>query len=377
MDKLRALMLLNATGTVTARFFKEAEMASSGGPLDPRELIEEGESFWRRVGFSEGAVSFLKVALKESWAERELERCSALGVMVITWGSDEYPALLEDLDDPPLVLYVIGDKLPSFGVGIVGTRRCTSYGSRVAGLISENVASLGMDVISGGALGIDSAAHKGCMSAGGKTIAVLGTGVDVVYPSSNRWLFEEIKESGSLVSEYPLGTKARQWTFPRRNRIIAGLSEKLVVVEAPVKSGAMITARVAMDLGREVWAVPGRITDESSGGSNSLIADGAHVLYDVCAFMESFRGHQLFLKGLGLGVSKKQSLPNLSEKQMEIYEFLCKYGEQTVDNIAVGCKMDAAQVLQELGYLSIEELVFPSGPGRWSAIPKGTWTEKR
>jgi len=377
VDKLRALLLLNATGTVTARFFKEAEGISSERHLDPREIIEKGESFWKKIGFSEGAVNFLKMALKDNWAERELERCSTLGVRVVTWGSEEYPALLEDLDDPPLVLYVIGDKLPSLGVGVVGTRRCTSYGSKVAGLISENIGSLGMLVISGGALGIDSAAHKGCMEAGGKTIAILGTGVDVVYPSSNRWLFEEIKENGALVSEYPLGTKARQWTFPRRNRIIAGLSEKLVVVEAPIKSGAMITARVAMDLGREVWAVPGRITEESSGGSNSLIADGAHVLYDVDVFMESFRGHQLFLKGLDLGVSKKQSLPNLSEKQMEIYEFLCKYGEQTVDNIAVGCKMDAAQVLQELGYLSIEEMVFPSGPGRWSAVPKRAWTEKQ
>lgn len=370
MDELKALLLLNATGVLTAKLLL-------GSPLRPEEVIREGQKLWKRMGFSERVINFLDMAIKDGWAEREIERCNVLGIKLITWGSNEYPAPLRDLGDAPLLLYASGTKLPSGGIGVVGTRRCSAYGRKVAALIGEVIGSSGIGVVSGGALGIDAAAHEGCLDSGGMTVAVLGTGVDVVYPSSHRWLFEKIKEKGALISEYPLGTKARPWAFPRRNRIISGLSDRLVIVEAPLKSGAMITAKIALELGREVWAVPGRITEENSRGTNALIADGAHVLYDVDAFRETFREHQLLFEGMDVVVSRERTLTNFSKKQIKIYEFLCKYGEQTVDNIAGGCKMSAAEVLQELGFLSLEGMVFPSGPGRWSAGPRGLMAEKR
>ena len=370
MDELKALLLLNATGVLTAKLLL-------GSPLRPEEVIREGQKLWKRMGFPERVINFLDMAIKDGWAEREIERCNVLGIKLITWGSNEYPAPLRDLGDAPLLLYASGTKLPSGGIGVVGTRRCSAYGRKVAALIGEVIGSSGIGVVSGGALGIDAAAHEGCLDSGGMTVAVLGTGVDVVYPSSHRWLFEKIKEKGALISEYPLGTKARPWAFPRRNRIISGLSDRLVIVEAPLKSGAMITAKIALELGREVWAVPGRITEENSRGTNALIADGAHVLYDVEAFRETFREHQLLFEGMDVVVSRERTLTNFSKKQIKIYEFLCKYGEQTVDNIAGGCKMSAAEVLQELGFLSLEGMVFPSGPGRWSASPRGLMAEKR
>ena len=202
------------------------------------------------IGASESAIAEIRRKGDEKWAEIEFEKCAKLGVRLISIKDPDYPSLLNDLKNPPLVLYWEGkiEKLPSLNVSVVGTRGASNYGKKTAHKIGQYSAACQVGLISGGASGIDGYAHLGSYDSGGPTIAVFGTGVDVYFPESNRRLFDGIKEKGALISEFPLGITGQQWHFPQRNRIVAALSQKLIVVEAPLKSGAMITARLAMEL---------------------------------------------------------------------------------------------------------------------------------
>jgi DNA processing protein len=202
-------------------------------------------------------------------------------------GVAPYPESLLALPDPPKVLYAEGraDTLDRPCIAVVGTRRPTPYGERVTRGIAVALARGGACVVSGLAFGVDTVAHRAALDAGGATCAVLGTGVDVSYPRPHAHIQSTISERGLLLTEYPPGTGARRWSFPRRNRIIAGLSHLVIVVEAARASGALITARVALDLGREVAAVPGPIDAPASQGSNALIRDGACIVADALDVM--------------------------------------------------------------------------------------------
>lgn len=195
---------------------------------------------------------------------------------VIERGGHEYPEALLRLQDPPSRLHIAGVLPTEPAVAVVGSRRCTRYGATLARDMAASIARAGWTVVSGLARGIDTAAHLGALDGGGPTVAVLGCGIGRWYPASNRQLGERIVESGAVVSEYPPGTDPAPWRFPARNRIIVGLSVAVVVVEAAEKSGALITARLAMERGIEVFAVPGDLDRETSRGTNRLIADGAH-----------------------------------------------------------------------------------------------------
>lgn len=212
-----------------------------------------------------------RLSLDEEWAK--LER---LGIHILTWEDETYPRLLKEIDDSPPVLYVKGELTPAdeWAVAVVGTRHATVYGKEVARQLAGDLARNKVTVVSGLAYGIDTIAHQAALQAGGRTIAVLGSGLDIIYPSENRALAEAIAKSGALVSEFPLGTRPDAQNFPPRNRIISGLSLGTVIVEGTETSGAMITARYALDQGREVFAVPGNITYSSSRGTNMLIRDG-------------------------------------------------------------------------------------------------------
>lgn len=198
----------------------------------------------------------------------------------------EYPESLGRLADPPSVLYVRGMIPTAPAVAIVGSRRCTRYGSTLARAMAASVAAAGWTVVSGLARGIDTAAHVGALEGGGQTVAVLGCGIDRWYPASNRLLGERILESGAVVSEYHPGVEPAPWRFPARNRIIVGLSQAVIVVEAAVRSGALITARLAMDLGVETFAVPGDLERETSRGTNQLIADGVQPVVAASQIVE-------------------------------------------------------------------------------------------
>jgi len=219
-------------------------------------------------------------ARAEETAERELAAAARLGATVLLREDPGYPAALSQLDLPPPVLYVLG----AFGaleparpaVAVVGSRRADSYGQEVAELFARDLAAAGITIISGFAHGIDAAAHHGALaSPAGTTVAVLGCGLGVDYPRGHSRLAEEIAARGALLSEFPCGLSPRSWHFPVRNRVIAALAAGTLVVQAAPRSGSLITARHALDLGREVWAVPGRIFDERSLGPNALIRDGA------------------------------------------------------------------------------------------------------
>lgn len=222
----------------------------------------------------------------------ELAVLRARGIAVTYPGSSGYPALLAEISGRPSVLYVRGTLSDADGesIGVVGTRRATPYGRQVAADVSSHLARSGVTVISGLARGIDAVAHHTALEAGGRTIAVLGSGVDVIYPSEHRRLAERIMENGAIVSEQPPGAKPDAQNFPARNRIISGMSRGVVIVEAPLRSGAMITATFAADQGRDVFVVPGSVHSASSEGCNQLLRDGARIV----------RGGEDLLDDLGL-----------------------------------------------------------------------------
>ncbi len=211
-------------------------------------------------------------------ARQVLEECNRKKIQIITWRDAAYPARLRNIADPPVVLYCKGslpscDALPL--IGVVGTRSASGYGMTAAKRLGYQIAQCGGIVVSGMAYGIDGMAMRGALTAGAAVIGVLGCGVDVVYPVSNRALFADVERNGCLISEFAPGTPPVKWNFPKRNRIISGLSCGVLVVEAPEKSGALITARQAADQGRDVFVVPGNIDVASCAGSNALLRDGA------------------------------------------------------------------------------------------------------
>jgi DNA processing protein len=211
-------------------------------------------------------------------AEAEARRAAELGIRIVGLDAPEYPELLREIHDPPLVLYVRGSLVAGEGsrsVAIVGSRASSAEGCALAHAMARDLAAAGATIVSGLARGIDSAAHGGALAAGGRTVAVLGSGHDRLYPPENAGLAERIAGSGALVSEFPLGTDPRPGNFPRRNRVIAGWGRAVVVAEAAERSGALVTARCALDEGRDVLAVPGHPAHETSAGTNQLIVDGA------------------------------------------------------------------------------------------------------
>ncbi len=208
-------------------------------------------------------------------AGRELERAERLGCRLVTRLDDDYPLPLLDLSLPPPVLYCRGRMPAGPAVAIVGSRKMDDYGKRAARLFSHQLAEAGVTVVSGFARGIDTTAHRAALDAGGTTVAVLGCGVNVDYPRGNASLAQDIRGSGAVLSEFAFGAEPRAWRFPVRNRVIAALAVGTLVVQATYKSGSLITAHHALELGRDVYAIPGRIFDDGSQGTNALIADGA------------------------------------------------------------------------------------------------------
>ncbi|MBO5491807.1 MAG: DNA-protecting protein DprA, partial [Pyramidobacter sp.] len=238
----------------------------------------------------------------------------------------------------------------------------TPYGFKVAELLGSALAQAEYTVVSGGARGIDGAAHGGALSGAGRTIAVLGTGVDVVWPPEHDELFANIAREGALVSEFPLGTSGRAWRFPRRNRIIAGISKMLVVVESPMKGGAMITARKAMEMGRDVWAVPGRIDERVCEGSNRLILDGASPLVNISDFVDHISG--------ALGQLELFNPVPLSGDEQKVLDCLASQGDLTLDQISARTGLSPVQLMQITAELQVRTQIYSTGGGRWRAAPR-------
>ena len=356
-EDLLAFIALNFLRYFDGNFVQSLRLKS----LLPGDLLST-PSLLKSFTSSEKVMAKWYEVLSRGLHLKEFEACKNMGIDLLAFGDESYPSSLCRLSNPPLLLYWWGNqKTPGKAVAVVGTRRCSNYGRRIAGLLGIRLGREGFTTISGGAFGVDEACHEGSIKAEGITIAVFGTGVDQFYPAKNGPLFEKIKGRGALVSEYPLGTKGMPWNFPQRNRIIVGLADVAIIVEAPLKSGAMITGRIAMEHGIETWAVPGRIDEGVAKGSNLLIFDGAYPLVDVDSFVYLMKGSpQGFLAS-----PEEDKLAILSPEEGQIYKILRERGDRTVDNIAGECKMTPASVLECLGKLKLHGLVAMSGPGRW------------
>ncbi|NLE09715.1 MAG: DNA-protecting protein DprA [Dehalococcoidales bacterium] len=254
------------------------------------------------AGLDDTVIQSIVSARKEISLDEELEKLNKSGVQAFSYKEDGYPLKLKEVYDYPAVIYVKGTFMPEdeYGISVVGARKATPYGRQVTEEITTDLARAGITVISGLARGIDTIAHKSALAAGGRTIAVFGCGPDIVYPPENTELAKRIGENGVIVSEYPLGTRPRPEYFPRRNRIMSGMSLGVLVVEAGESSGAMITANMALEHNREVFAVPGSIFSPVSKGTNRLIQEGAKLVTgyrDICEELNiSVAAHQMEMK---------------------------------------------------------------------------------
>jgi DNA processing protein len=254
--------------------------------------LHDGAGVKRVPGVGPRLIDLLRdasqVAAARQRALAELEQLAGLDITLLTPASSAFPEALRAIPDSPVLLYCRGSLawLDHPCVAVIGARTATDYGRRIGTSLAAQLAALGITIVSGAAYGIDAAAHRGALAAGGGTVAVLGCGIDVVYPRAHADLYREIIDGGLLLSEYPLGTRPEGFRFPERNRIISGLVKGVVVIEATEKSGSLITARLGLDQGREVFAVPGRIDSPKSAGTHRLIQQGAHLVHTVADILE-------------------------------------------------------------------------------------------
>ena len=374
----------------------------------PKELFEAGPNEWKMSGvLSKGQVERLKKADADE-AKRIIGTCGKNGWHIITPDSLEYPDRLRDLIDFPAVLYIWGE-LPKVDeevlISIVGTRNATAYGLEVAQRLSSGIVKAGAIVVSGGALGIDSAAHKGALMAGGKTIAFLGCGLGNSYLSTNKSLRETIAKNGAVISEYPPFCPASKITFPIRNRLISGISLGTVIIEAGEKSGSLITADFALQQGKDVFAVPGSVISSAYTGTNKLIQDGAKPVFSAADVLDEYKSQ--FSKKLNVNDNltlinekfgrpkpkemnkrenkyniiketakqpfeihkeEKKPLPkDMSDSARMVYEMICK-SPMHVDEIMDASKLAPREVLSILTQLEMYGLIKPDSGRRYRKI---------
>jgi DNA processing protein len=267
------------------------------------------ENAWRatsaelkQAGLDSGSIRAITSWRPKISLEAEMEKLDSYGVKVLTWHDKDYPSRLKEIYDYPPLIYVRGSLLPEdeWCLAVVGTRRATVYGRQVTEEIVADLAQNRITIVSGLARGIDSVAHHSALEAGGRSIAIFACGLDIVYPGENANLARRIMQQGALISEYPLGTKPRADNFPRRNRIMSGMSLGVLVVEAGETSGALITAHLALEQNREVFAIPGSILSPASSGTNHLIQEGAKLVHNYSDILEELNltavAHQMGLK---------------------------------------------------------------------------------
>jgi len=303
----------------------------------------------------------------EARAAVELERVKKIGGDVLILDDGSYPSMLREISDPPITLYVRGDwqaclTIPC--VAIIGSRTCSTYGTNATEMLARDLASRGICVISGLARGIDTTAHRGAMRAGGKTVAVLGTGIDGAYPKENTRLIAEILDSGgAVVSQFPLGTPPLKDNFPYRNRIISGLSLGVLIVEASERSGSLITARLAMEQNREVMAVPGNITSANSYGTNYLIKSGAKLVQqwqDVVAELPSEIAADILpprIDDEGEKSRIEESPPDLNTNELKVWKLLSLDGPLHIDVLLDSSGMSFGDLNSALVTLDIRDLI--------------------
>ncbi len=308
-------------------------------------------------------------------ANAEIERLERLGAVVITLEDEDYPPPLREIYDPPIALYVRGDLKKACArpcLAVVGSRRCSTYGVNAALSLSRDLAQNGLTIISGLARGIDAAAHRGALEAGGLTIAVVGTGLETTYPREHKKLEDEIAASGAVISEFPLGTPPLPQNFPYRNRVLSGLGFGVLIVEAAEHSGSLITARLAYEQGREVFAVPGNITSHTSFGPNFLIKDGAKLVQHWRDVVEELprdvRDGILGAGRLESGETQSNIQPMfetvmLSDDERRLLETLTTDAPAHIDQLLISTGMNSSDLMTALLGLQMKDRI-KELPGR-------------
>jgi DNA processing protein len=326
------------------------------GPVRLQLLYEKYESYKKIWESTSEKWDFKKIH-----PQKEIEKLEKFKIKVLTILDKEYPDSLKVIDAPPDVLYYKGTLERVFDtiLAVIGTRHMTPYGKQVVQKIVTPLAQNGITISSGFQRGVDTAAHTAALDAGGKTIAVLGTGLDVDYPTGNKTLYKRIVETdGLILSEYPLGTQPKAQNFPRRNRIVAGLSKGAVVIEATIKSGSLITARYTLDQGKDVFAVPGQIFSELSEGPNSLIKQGAQLI-DSAADI---------LYALGLDTKNTQTRTVAYAQTTQSILDTLKLGESHIDDLVQKTGLETKVLLAELTILELDGVVACTGYGKYILI---------
>jgi DNA processing protein len=319
---------------------------------DPETAWQAPADALRQAGLDRRSLANLLKARTELNLDAEVARLDSADVRVITWNDPDYPPNLRQIFNAPPLLYVRGriEKQDEWAVAVVGTRRASVYGKEAARMIASGLAKAGVTVVSGMARGIDTLAHRTCLDAGGRTVAVLGCGVDVAYPRENARLADEIAERGALVSEYALGAPPEASNFPPRNRIISGLTLGTVVIEAGQRSGALITADFAAEHGREVFAVPGNVFARGSRGTNELIQQGAKLVVNVTDVLE-----ELNLTMVSEQVQVRAAIP---ENETEALLLNHLSGEPLhVDRLSRTVQLPIAQVSSTLALMELKGMV--------------------
>lgn len=320
----------------------------------------------REAGLSERWIENLLSVRGQVDLDALLNRYEQAGIRLLTWDDAAYPARLKTLDQAPPVLFLRGqlDTADFWAVAIVGTRRMTAYGRQVADELARTLARSGVTVVSGLARGVDTVAHQAALSAGGRTLAVLGCGVDVIYPPENRRLAEKICQQGAILSDYPPGTQPESANFPPRNRIIAGLSQAVVVVEAGATSGALITAEFAAEQGRDVFAVPGTIYAPQSRGTNRLIQQGAHPLLSPRDVLDALDMEQAILQR-----QTRQVLP-ANDLEAQLLGLLSNEPLH-IDEVSRQSGLPVSQISATLTMLELKGLIKQVGAMRYVAVREG------
>ena len=364
----QAFLILNALPNIGPITLNRL-LAELGG--DPRLIFTAGR---RRLEAVKGVGPVISATLGD-WTQhfdlaREETRMAQSQVDFIVGSDEAYPKLLREISDPPIALYRKGRyDFSQPCIAIVGSRRTTLYGMATAKKIGAELARLGFCVVSGLARGIDTAAHEGALSVGGKTAAVLGNGLDIVYPPENLSLYRQIEEHGAVLSEFPLGRRADRQSFAMRNRIVAGMCEATVVIESDVDGGAMITARFAGEQGRLLFAVPGRIDQPSSAGCHQLIRDGATLLTSVDDLLSELN----YLDGLRPApISEKPGTPegtpaNLTMDEARVFACFAGGAQLTPDALAELTGLAAAPLSAVLMMLELKRAIAKRADGSFEA----------
>ena len=323
--------------------FGSPQAALDASPAELKKIPDIGDA----------VIESLKSKVDHAEVEKQLRLLEKSGARMINILEEEYPPALKRIYDPPPCLFVKGKltEKDANAVAIVGSRICTSYGRQITEQLARGLSQVGLTIVSGMARGIDSIAHRSAMQAGGRTIAVLGCGLDVIYPPENESLYHEIAASGAVISEFSFGLKPDKFNFPARNRIISGLSKGVVVVEAGRASGALLTAQHALDQNREVFAVPGNINSSTSAGTNELIKQGAIPVTSTADILLA-----LGLDPTRKPTSERKEKVNLPEDEERIYQMLSNQPQQ-VDILSQNVSRPVAEVLSVLLNLEMAGLV--------------------